>query len=112
MATKAQKAYALNSYFAKKYKEARHTEYHGNTHRDKWGFQDMLDDLGEDKSRAVIDWYFGTERGEYSAQNLFNNYEKIADAMDDYEVEKEKTLSLLEATRRKVEEARKQRGLN
>jgi len=112
MATKAQKAYILNSDFAKKYKAARHSEYHGNTHRDKWGFQDMLDDLGEDKSRAVIDWFFDTDRGDYSAQNLFNNYEKIAEAMEDYEEEKKRTMELLEATRRKVEEARQHRGLN
>lgn len=112
MATKAQQAYALNSYFGKRYKECLRLDYRGNAHRDKWGFQDMLSDLDEDKARAVIDWFFKTQRKDYSTQDLFRNYDKILEAMEDYEEEKRHTIELLEATRKKVDEARRARGLN
>lgn len=113
MTTKAQKAHALASYFKKKHKEALRLDYRGNAHREKWGFQDMLDDVeSEERARKIIDWFFKTQRRDYSAQDLFKNYDKILEQMLDDEEDKRNTMELLEATRKKVEEARRARGIS
>lgn len=112
MATKAQQAHALASHFAKAYEKQFGRKYKGNTHREKWGFQDMLEDLDMDEAKRVVDWYFGTSRAEFTAADLHKNYDKLVEAMQDYEEEKKAHDEALERTRRKVEEFRRMRGLD
>jgi hypothetical protein len=115
MATKAQKAHALNSYFAKKYKKTVGRQYEGNTFRDKWGFQDMIDDLGEEDARKVIDWYFQTARDpdDFSAIDLHRNYDRLNDARLEYIEDMQRIFEHMQQTKKKVEEYRRRpRGFN
>ena len=115
MATKAQQAHGMYSYFSKKYKKALGRPYEGNKFRDKWGFQDMIEDLGEEETRNVIDWYFQTARDpdDFSAQDLFKNYDKLHDARLEHLEDMRRILAHMEQTKEKVEEyRRKPRGFN
>lgn len=110
MATKSQQAHGLGSYFAKVHKATLGYDYRGNFHREKWGYQDMLEDLGESRSKRVIDWYFKTDRRVYEPADLHKNYDRLAEAMDDYTADVARQGELMEATRIKVEEYRKRRA--
>lgn len=111
MATKSQKAHALAAYFAAQYELATGRKYHGNVFRDKWGYQDMLDDLGETTSKKVIDWYFKTSRDEFTPQDLHRNYDRLYEAMDDHARDMEMRQAALDKTREAVERFRN-RGNN
>jgi hypothetical protein len=112
MATRAQQAHALGSHFNKLHKATLGYDYKGNFHREKWGYQDMLDDLGEKRAKAVIEWYFKTDRRVYEPSDLHRNYDRLAEAMDDYAADVEHQKQLMEATRIRVEEFRKRREEN
>lgn len=115
MATKTQQAHGLYSYFAKKYKETVGRPYEGNKFRDKWGFLDMLDDLGEEESKKVIDWYFQTPRteDEFDAADLHRNYDKLHEARMDHAEDMKRIFEHMEQTKKKVEEYRSRpRGFN
>lgn len=109
MATKNQSAHALATYFNKGFLKKTGREYKGNIFRDKWGYQAMLEDLGEKRSKEVIDWYFQTARDEFSPLDLHKNYDKLSETLYDYEEEKARRLEALERTKAAVERF-KQRG--
>lgn len=48
-----------------------------NRHRDKWGFQSMIEDLGYPRAQEVITYYFKTGRVGHPLQYLLYNYEKL-----------------------------------
>mgnify|MGYP003295976712 CR=1 FL=1 len=112
MTTRAQQAHALGSYFTKVHQQRLGYAYRGNIHREKWGYQDMIEDLGEKKSKAVIDWYFKTDRRVYEPADLHRNYDKLLEAMEDHERDTAKQEKAMEATRIRVEEFRKRREEN
>lgn len=80
-----------------------------NRNRDKWGFSDMIEDLGFDRARQVVDWYFQTSAN-HSLRNLFNTYDKISEEIDEHAKDAKRRRELREATRLKVEEFRRRRG--
>ena len=48
-----------------------------NKFRDKWGFLDMLEDVGNLRSVEIIEYYFSTPRRGHPIQYLLYNYDKI-----------------------------------
>lgn len=108
--TQQQKANALISHYIKLYKAKYKKEPVINRNRDKWGFMDMLTDLGEQDTYAAVDYYFDTSRAGHPLKALFSNYDvlhkrrmdKIADA-----AEREK---IMKKTRQVVEEENDRRA--
>lgn len=79
-----------------------------NRNRDKWGFADMIEDLGMDRAREVIEWYFDSDVV-HSLRGLFNSYDKISAEIDAEAADKKRLAELRQATKSKVEEFRRRR---
>lgn len=75
--TQAQKANALISHYVKLYKNKYKKDPSINRNRDKWGFMDMITDLGEQAAYRVIDYYFETARPGHPLPVLFRNYDHL-----------------------------------
>jgi hypothetical protein len=74
-----------------------------NRYREKWGFQDMLDSLGYERSCEVIEYYFTTTNN-YSPVNLFNNFDRLHEAITKRDLDRQRRKKLQEQTRKMVEE--------
>lgn len=109
--TANQKAYALITLYVKEYGAKYGAQPTGlNRHRDKWGFQDMVDDLGYENAQAVIKFYFTTGRVGHPLQFLLYNYEKLDVIRREMIEDEKKRLELREATRIRVEKWEREHG--
>ena len=83
MVTKIQKALQLMKLFDSYYKAKYSVDYKGNTHADKWGFADLIDDLGWDTAVEVIEYYFKTKpQSGHSRQHLSYHYHEYREAIE------------------------------
>jgi TPP-dependent 2-oxoacid decarboxylase len=73
----------------------------------KWGMADVLDDLGVERAAEVIEYYFKTGT-QHSLEFFFKNYDKLDFAEVQISADRKRRATILEETRRRVEEARNQ----
>ncbi len=66
--------------------------------------QDVLDSIGFDRAKAVLDYYFKTGKNKHPLNFFYNNFERIESMMMQINEDKANRSRLLEATRRMVEE--------
>lgn len=66
--------------------------------------QDVLDSIGFDRAKAVLDYYFKTGKNKHPLNFFYNNFERIESMMMQIDEDKANRSRLLEATRRMVEE--------
>lgn len=109
--TQQQKANALISHYIKLYK----AKYKGkepliNRNRDKWGFIDMLTDLGEQDAYSAVDYYFGTNRAGHPLKALFANYDSLHKRRMEKVADAAKRAEIMERTRQVVEEENDRRA--
>lgn len=74
-----------------------------NRYRDKWGFTDMVSDLGMDMSKEVIEYYFKTTRPGHPLTSLFNSYDRLAATLREREEDRKNRVKLREETKKRVE---------
>lgn len=74
-----------------------------NKYREKWAMQDVIDSIGFDRAKELIEYYFNTGKNGHPIQFFFFNFDKI-DIME-REIKKDKTNRriLQEATKKLVE---------
>ena len=100
---------ALVSLYVKLYKE----NYEGespsgfNRHRDKWGFQSMIEDLGYNRAREVVEYYFETKHILHPVNTLLYEYDRLDKIMKERAADDKRKARLLEESRARVEEWRK-----
>ena len=75
-----------------------------NRYKEKWSMQDVLDSIGFDRAKAVLDYYFKTGKNKHPLNFFYNNFERIESMMMQINEDKANRSRLLEATRRMVEE--------
>jgi hypothetical protein len=78
-----------------------------NRYSAKWGMFDVLDDLGVERSAQIIEYYFHTGT-EHSLEFFYKNYDKLDFAETQISADRKRRATILEETRRRVEEARNQ----
>lgn len=106
-----QQTHTLISLFLKEFKEKYGREpVNFNRYRDKWGFQSMAEDLGIDRAKEVISYYFETNRVGHPTSYLMNNYDKISERMREREEDVIIRKRLMEESAKRVEEWRAKRG--
>lgn len=103
-------ANGLVTQFVKKYEEKYHRSPGLNRYREKWGFQDMVTDLGYDRAREIVDYYFKTDRAGHPVAFLLNNYDKINSFYDEKQQDAKKRKALREATAKRVREWEEKNG--
>lgn len=94
----------LISLFIKMYEEKHRRSPQINRYKQKWGFQDMIADIGYEKSQEVMSYFFGLNKPEHSVQTLLFNYDRYAKILDELAKDKEERRRLREETQRRVEE--------
>ena len=75
-----------------------------NRYKEKWSMQDVLDSIGFDRAKAVLDYYFKTGKNKHPLNFFYNNFERIESMMMQINEDKANRSRLLEDTRRMVEE--------
>lgn len=97
--------YALISLFKSQYKSRYGRDITLNQYRERWGFQDMIDSVGYERSREIIEHYFSTSPSQHhNPQWLFNNFEKLDAYMTERDADRERRAKIRELTRQRAEE--------
>ena len=107
-----QQAYSLISLFEKHYERKYGRKPSLNRHRDKWGFQDMVEDLGYDRAQEVVSYYFELRYVGHPLQDLLRNYDKFSRVMKERAEDEIERHRIREETRKRVEEFEKTHGNN
>jgi hypothetical protein len=105
-------AHALVTYFGQKYKEKYGVAPIVNRYQARWGFDSLLMDMSTAEVKRLIEYYFTTpSRASHSLEWFFNNYDKLAVAMEATEEDVASLARIREETRRRTLEWREKRGL-
>ena len=67
--------------------------------------QDVIDSVGFDKAYKLLNYYFTLSKLGHPLQFFYMNFDKIERLMEDVEKDKAARKTLLEATKKMVEEA-------
>jgi hypothetical protein len=96
--------------YAQRYFETYKNPPSMNRYQQKWGFQDMLDDLGYDDARAVIDYYFELKIPGHPVLTLFKRYDEMHRFQEEEAADRELRLALREKTRLRVQKYEEEHG--
>jgi hypothetical protein len=105
----AQQANALITKYVKLYTERYDVAPVINRYRDKWGFTDMLNDLGKADSGKVLEYYFGL-RGPHTLVDLFRRYDELHKWRLADEEDKRRVAQLHKDTAKRVKEYLERNG--
>lgn len=50
-----------------------------NRHREKWAMQDVIDSIGYDRSKELLDYYFTVENAGHPLSWFFYNFDRLDD---------------------------------
>lgn len=104
MAAKTQQGNDLVNLFLTLYKEKYGRAPRGfNRFASKWGFQDMIEDLGYDRAAVIINDYITSPRPEHTVNHLLYNYDKMDEHLRRIEEDDAERERIREETRKLVE---------
>ena len=75
-----------------------------NKFREKWAMQDVIDSVGFDRAKELLEYYFGLNKNGHPLQFFFYNFDKMDSLKLEIEKDKEKRRLLLEETKKMVEQ--------
>ncbi len=74
-----------------------------NKFREKWAMQDVIDSVGFDRARDLLDYYFHTNKSGHPLNFFYNNFDRMDSFMQSADMDKERRRKLREATKKLVE---------
>ena len=74
-----------------------------NKFREKWAMQDVIDSVGFDRAKELIEYYFTLNKNGHPLQFFFYNFDKMDSIKVESDKDKEKRKLLLEQTKKLVE---------
>lgn len=74
-----------------------------NKYREKWAMQDVIDSVGFDRAKELIEYYFTTGKSGHPLQFFFFNFDKIDAIQKEIKRDKVNRRILQEATKKLVE---------
>ena len=75
-----------------------------NKFREKWAMQDVIDSVGFDRAKELLEYYFKLTKNGHPLQFFFYNFDKMDMLKLEIEKDKEKRRLLLEETKKMVEQ--------
>lgn len=111
-AAKNKLAYALVDLYCLLYTSKYGSEPMINKYKDKYGFAEIVDHLGFDRTKQVLEYYFQTPRAGHPINQFFNNYHELVLNMDKSQARAEELKAIREATKRRVEAVEQRRTEN
>ena len=74
-----------------------------NRYREKWAMQDVIDSIGFDRAKELIEYYFTTGKSGHPIQFFFFNFDKIDIMQKEIKKDKLNRKILQEATKKLIE---------
>ncbi|MGA1256624.1 MAG: hypothetical protein ACO3YX_06370, partial [Candidatus Nanopelagicaceae bacterium] len=71
--------------------------------REKWAMQDVIDSVGYDRARELIEYYFKTSKNGHPLNFFFYNFDRIDQVESDARRDKANRAMLREQTKKLVE---------
>jgi hypothetical protein len=99
----AKHAHAILSLYAKLYFEKYNKRTTINRYREKWGAEQVIEDLGYDQARKVMEYYFKTSNSGHALTWFFYNYDRLNEMMIKIEEDAVRRARIREETRMMVE---------
>lgn len=103
-ATLTKQVNALISLYIKCYRDKHKSDPTLNRYREKWGFNSMLEDLGYERAREVIEYYFSTGANGHTVQKLLQNYDRYSRTLTEIAHDAEEREKLRRETEIRVKE--------
>jgi hypothetical protein len=75
-----------------------------NRHREKWAMNDVIDSVGYDRAKELLEYYFKVTKPGHPLTFFYYNFDKMDDSMVKLQQDKERREFLLAQTKRMVEE--------
>jgi hypothetical protein len=103
VAVKSKEPYILISLYETLYFEKYNKKPRLNKFREKWAMQDVIDSVGYDRAKELLEYYFKTSKNGHPLNFFFYNFDKIDQLQAEIEKDKKNRERLREATKRLVE---------
>lgn len=94
---------ALITFFCKEHLAIRGTPIVVNRFASKWGVQDVLSDISEDRLKELMSFFFRTNRSKYDISSFLSVYDQLDKSLKDRDKDAAIRAELRERTRLKVE---------
>lgn len=95
--------YILLSIYQAMYKEKYNRALTINKFREKWAMQDVIDSVGFDRAKELLEYYFTLNKNGHPLQFFFYNFDKMDAIKIESDKDKQKRILLLEQTKKLVE---------
>jgi len=100
----AKLAYGLVGLYCALYKETYKNAPKVNRYREKWAMQDVIDSVGYDRSKVLLEYYFKTNKSGHPLAWFFYNFEKLDFTLQQVEEDKSRRELIRARTKTMVEE--------
>ena len=100
----AKQAYALVSLYIALFKSKYNKQPMVNRYREKWAMQDVIDSVGYDRAKVLLEHYFKTNRSGHPLTWFFFNFEKLDISLSQIEQDKTRRELIRSKTKIMVEE--------
>lgn len=96
--------YALLSLYEKLYSEKYNKSPRINKFKEKWAMQDVIESVGYDRARVLLDYYFRVTKQGHPIQWFFYNFDRLDDMLLQSEEDNLRRQKLRQATKKMVED--------
>jgi hypothetical protein len=103
VAEKSKEPYVLIGLYEKLYFEKYNKKPRLNKFREKWAMQDVVDSVGYDRARELIEYYFKTGKNGHPLNFFFYNFDKIDQVESEARRDRANRAMLREQTKKLVE---------
>ena len=97
--------YALLSHYTKLYEQRYGRKPVINRHREKWAMNDVIDSIGYERARELLEYYFRVTNPNHGLTWFFYNFDRLDDMLEKTERDNERRARIREKTKKMVEEA-------
>lgn len=97
--------YALLSLYEKLYTEKYNKASRLNKFKEKWAMQDVIESVGYDRARELLEYYFRVTKQGHPIQWFFYNFDRLDDMLLQSQEDELRRKKMREATKKMVEES-------
>ena len=103
MAEKSKEPYILISFYETLYFQKYGKKPRLNKFREKWAMQDVIDSVGYERAKELLEYYFKTSKSGHPLNFFFYNFDRIDQVQLEIEKDKANRIMLREQTKKLVE---------
>lgn len=103
MAVKSKEPYVLISLYETLYFERYNKKPRLNKFREKWAMQDVIDSVGYDRAKELLEYYFKTSKNGHPLSFFFFNFDRMDQVESDIAKDRANRAMLREQTKKLVE---------